>query len=494
MFYIQRLLSAPMRLLMTPLRWISTQLRGVTGGARRITSLPSRLGIRPSKLPLESMRLWFDSLTPQRITKRKRISERAQFSQIHLIQPSNNKRTVLHIGTAIGRRHAQFALKHADGATLTLEFTLADPHEMDAPVRLTFQPRDMRVLVNDIPVIGETYLRSHDTITVGGKRFLYELYAWDKAPIVTRVDAGWATTNGAVRERNEDAIGIYQHARGYLFAIADGVGNGQDGDMISAFSVQYLLAVFAKNIPFDLPWHEVLGTGFQYINSEVRHFAQTALLPTGSTLTAMVIKNWEAHVAHVGDSRLYRMRNGVLDQLTADHVKRLPVEMPTRVAMEGTSIPPLHDILTRAIGKTDTIQPDFLTVGLQPRDRFLLITDGISKRLSLSDIAEATASGRPAQAAAHLVELANELATDDNASVIVIDIVSEAFTDDTWKAVSKDRVFVGNRGWSLRLRRREDPNTVVPLTSGGCLFIIAVLIIVVIVWVILRAGAGITSG
>ncbi len=481
-----RWISNGIRFLIMPLRAISTRFRTSIAGLRSITRPFSRLDIALPKKRGEAVREWVDSLRPQHtVRKRQRISNRAQFSQIHLIHLANDKRVVLHIGTVIGRKMAEFVLNQPNARAITLQFTLIDPSESLIPIRLTCLPNSTKFTVNEIPATGAVYLSSRDTIAVGGEHYLYELYAMDTSPIATRVDAGWATTNGAVRDRNEDAIGLSQNPKGYLFAIADGVGNGQDGDRISAFAIQYLLAVFDKNIAFDLPWRDIFTTGFQYINSEVRYFAQSALLPTGSTLTALAIKNWEAHIAHVGDSRLYRLRNGAFEQLTLDHVKRVAAELPTRYANESPSPAPLHDVLTRAVGKEDAIQPDFLTVALQPGDRFLLVTDGITKRLHPNEMSSMLAQMRVSLVAKQLVELANERGTDDNASVIAVEVLSEAYIEDSWQAVETDRVFVGNRRRSLRLGKREESVTAAPLVSDGCLFVVVILIVIVVIWVLL---------
>ncbi len=473
-----------MRLLspvLMPFRAFSSRLRLLGNAPRALLRPFQQLGRLLPRGQRAAVAAWLDSLRPQRAArKRQRISTRAQFSQIHLVQLATDKRTVLHIGTLIGRKLAEFPLNRPNSPRITLQFTLVDPSESLIPVRLTCLPASTPLLVNEIEASSPVYLSNRDTITVAGERFLYELYAMDSAPVVTRVDAGWATTTGPVRDRNEDAIGVFQHPKGYLFAIADGVGNGQDGDRISAFAVQYLLAVFHKNIELGLSWREIFATAFQYINSEVRYFAQTALLPTGSTLTAVVIKDWEAQVAHVGDSRLYRWRNGVLEQCTVDHVKRVAAELPTRYAYEATSPAPLHDVLTRAIGKEDSMQPDFLTLPLKPGDRLLLVTDGIAKHVLPIEMSTMLSQIPSSHVASKLVELANERGTDDNASAIAIDVVSDAYLEDSWQAVESERVFAGNRYRSLRLGKREESVTSAPLISDGCLFA-AVLVIVIVV-------------
>ena len=485
-------MSNTSRVLTTPFRMVFGRLRATGAGLRALTAPFSRLGIKLPKNQSGSVRLWLESLRPQRRARRRqRISDRAQFSQIHLVNLASSKRVVLHIGTLIGRNGVEFPVHMPNNRPVMLQFTLVDPSESLIPIRLSCVPATTKFRINEIERTGSVYLTTRDTISVGNEHFLYELYALDTAPVATRVDASWATATGTVRDRNEDALGISQHPKGYLFAIADGVGNGQDGDRISAFSVQYLLAVFHKNIALDLAWRDIFAMAYQYINSEVRHYAQTALLPTGSTLTALVIKNWEAHIAHVGDSRLYRLRNGTFEQFTVDHVKRIPAELPTRYANESGTTAPLHDVLTRAIGKEDSIQPEFVSLALQPGDRFLLVTDGITKCLHPNELADMLAHSRLSQVSQQLVELVHERGSDDNASAIAVEIVSEAYLEDTWHAVETDRVFAGNRPRSLRLDKRDTSATATPVISDGCLLIAAVVIVVVVLWLLLGLTLGV---
>ncbi|MBK9745604.1 MAG: protein phosphatase 2C domain-containing protein [Chloroflexi bacterium] len=475
-----------------PFRALSSRLRMFTNLPRTLLRPFGLLRQLVPKAQGAAISQWLDSLRPQRAARRRqRVSSRAQFSQIHLVQLSNSKRTVLHIGTNIGRKTADFPLQLPNREPITLQFTLVDPAESLIPMRLTCLPPKTPLHINEVEAASPAYLSNRDTITVAGQSFLYELYAMDSAPVVTRVDASWATITGPVRDRNEDALGLFQHPKGYLFAIADGVGSGQDGDRISAFSVQYLLAVFHKNVELGLAWRDIFATAYQYINSEVRHFAQTALGPTGSTLTAVVIQDWEAQIAHAGDSRVYRWRNGSFEQCTVDHVKRLPAELPTRFAYEATTPPPLHDVLTRAIGKEDSIQPDFVTLPLRPGDRLLLVTDGLAKHVSSGEMSTMLAQLSISQVAHKLVDLAAERGTDDNASAIAIDVLSEAYLEDSWQAVDSERVYAGHRPRSLRLKKREETQTSAPLISDGCLF--AAVIVFVILGLILLLGLTVTA-
>jgi protein phosphatase len=301
---------------------------------------------------------------------------------------------------------------------------------------------------------------------------------------VTRVDAGWASSVGPVRDSNEDAIGIYQHERAYLFAIADGIGGGQDGDALSQFAIQYLLAAFHKNVKYNLSWLDVLQKAFENINAEVRSYVKRSPTPSGTTLTAVVIKDYIAYVAHVGDSRLYHLHSGTLRQLTADHVRVEMVAQDTEQVKAGAA-PMSRDLLERAIGKSDRIQPDVFEFGLQPGDKLLLCTDGLSDQVNGEELADMMYGMRASRMAAHLTQLANERNSTDNVSALAMEVMTEPYMEDTWKARSRGRVFAGySPMWSMKLRKPPSSNTVVQPQGGGlgCLIVLALILIVGAIW------------
>jgi protein phosphatase len=310
---------------------------------------------------------------------------------------------------------------------------------------------------------------------------------FDRTPVVTRVDASYATSAGPAREDNQDALAIGQHPKAYLFAVADGVGAGQDGDEVSAFAAKYLLTAFYSNAPYDLPWLDILTTAFRHINAEVRAWVARSPNPAGTTLTAAVIQNWNAYIAHVGDSRAYLFRQGVLQQLTQDHMQRQPAELVTVVAMEQHEPPPLRDVLTRAIGKGDSIDPQVFGVPLTPGDKLLLTSDGLTNTISNDEIVTIL-HGNTAYAAELLVRRAIEIDAKDNITAAVVECLADAYVEDVWEAVSSERVFTSPaRGRSLKMRKPGDPITNVNPSPIGCFTIITIILIVLIAyWIIAR--------
>jgi len=439
------------------------------------------LGIRGSptfgkfgKIDLAGWRENLFARDPEKRGKR-RVGQTAQFSQIHLIGRSGS-RYVLHIGTGIGRSSADIALREG-GQSSVLRFDRGDlPLGLDAVHVIPVTQHD--VLHNGAMLKPDAMVKPGDTLNINGQDFTFEMYAWDRVPLITRVNASYATNTGPNRENNEDAIGIYQHAKSYLFALADGVGGGDEGDQVSAYAVQYLLSAFHKNARYTLPWLDVLGKAFTHVNAEVRTFSRRTPKPVGSTLTAVAIKDFQAYIAHVGDSRLLLWRDGAMRQLTTDHVQRMPVEMETRLAFELQEPHPLRDVLTRAIGKNDTMETEFHSLALRPNDILVMMTDGVYDALSASDIVRVMRDFSVSHVADTLVNRSIAAGAKDNVSAVAFEIMQDPFVEDTWTAQTGQRVYAGwQRGWPVKLRRQTDPVTSYPVNGG-----------VTVLWLIATAG------
>jgi serine/threonine protein phosphatase PrpC len=233
-----------------------------------------------------------------------------------------------------------------------------------------------------------------------------------------KVRVGAKTDVGRVRDRNEDAYLI----REPLFAVADGMGGHRGGDVASSMTVD---ALERADLPPDAPLG-VLVAEIKKANQEVlrRGESDQGLRGMGTTLTAFVTDRDRAYVAHVGDSRAYLLRDGALQRLTRDHtlVERMVEE--GRIQPDQARHHPQRSILTRALGVEDEVEVDDLTVDpIQPGDRILLCTDGLSAMVDEAEIDRILREeGDPQAAAERLVEAAIQAGGDDNVTVIVLDI------------------------------------------------------------------------
>jgi serine/threonine protein phosphatase PrpC len=231
-----------------------------------------------------------------------------------------------------------------------------------------------------------------------------------------RASAGFASETGP-RERNEDFAGavfgseLPQPRGDVIAAIADGVGGAKGGRVAAEMAVRGFLDGFC-----DLPeTMEVRRAGARILNSLNNWlYAQGQrdgkLAGMGCTFTALVLRGRVAHVLHVGDTRVYRLRGDRLTCLTIDHVR------------EGTG--ERSNVLTRALGVGTEVPLDYTTQPLARHDRFLLCSDGVHAFLPPEAIAdvlrERCASEDSARA---LVKAALQSGSTDNCTALVVDVV-----------------------------------------------------------------------
>ncbi|MDI3316422.1 MAG: Stp1/IreP family PP2C-type Ser/Thr phosphatase [Bacillota bacterium] len=237
-----------------------------------------------------------------------------------------------------------------------------------------------------------------------------------------RVDA--ASDVGKVRPRNEDAW-VWRRIRTLeLLAVADGLGGHRAGDVASRLALDEL----AKGLDVDgaetgEASRESLLRAVRRANQAVWEAARARAewQGMGTTLTAALVDGDRLTLAHVGDSRAYLWRAGSLRQLTSDH--SLVQALVARGALseeEAEHVPERH-ILTRAVGTSPEVEVDVLEIRLEPGDRLVLATDGLSAALNKEQVAALLAEGgdRPAH---RLVEAANRGGAPDNVTVLVADL------------------------------------------------------------------------
>jgi protein phosphatase len=362
--------------------------------------------------------------------------EAADYSQIHLVHEDH--RRVLHIGAATRSTQASLLLREGSDKPLTLTFRRVNDTQYGAPFTLSISG-ECEAAVNGRTIHGETPIPNNSRLSIDDEDYRVEFLAWQALAFAPRLEVGWYTHRGPVRHLNEDAIGIAKSPYGQFFAVADGVGGGERGDLISEFAIRYMLTVFERNIRYDYDWLDLMRQAFVNINQEVRRFGVQSQALTGTTLTCVILRGWDAFVGHIGDSRLYLVSGGAVTKITHDHVR---VVRRTPIA-EGSPLPAQleRNLLTRAIGKDDVIEPQLTAVRLQPGDHLLLMTDGIGLRVEEDELARLTSTYRPTTLPEHLAVLANERFNADNLSAIHISIKSTN-RRTFWQPEAADRVYV----------------------------------------------------
>jgi PPM family protein phosphatase len=243
----------------------------------------------------------------------------------------------------------------------------------------------------------------------------------ERGPVLGR-SAG-ATDTGRRRRRNEDAYVCEPP----LFAIADGMGGAQAGEVASRLAAAVLEERGLDREPEADAEERVAGL-IREANRRVfqRASEDAATSGMGTTMTVALVDNASGSIAfgHVGDSRAYRVREGELEQLTQDHSLVGELVRSGKISPEEAEVHPQRSVITRALGTEADVDVDTFTSGAEPDDLYLLCSDGLTDMLADDEIL-AQLDGAPALdvAARRLVDAANSRGGEDNITVVVFEMV-----------------------------------------------------------------------
>jgi serine/threonine protein phosphatase PrpC len=235
-----------------------------------------------------------------------------------------------------------------------------------------------------------------------------------------------ATDVGRMRKNNEDSYLISQP----VAAVADGMGGHSAGEVASAIAIEELATLGDRG-----PWEnetaatDDLKQAILRANRRIREMAASdhKLNGMGTTLVALLEDGDMVHVANVGDSRGYLLRQGELSQVTVDHSLVQELVDDGRLSPEDAERHPQRSVITRALGIEPEVEFDQFTYKLQVGDRLLLCSDGLSDVVGTTQIRNVLLRVRsPQKAARQLVTVANEQGGPDNITVIVVDAVDES--------------------------------------------------------------------
>ncbi|WP_374313949.1 PP2C family serine/threonine-protein phosphatase [Microbacterium sp.] len=263
------------------------------------------------------------------------------------------------------------------------------------------------------------------------------------------LDLAWAavTDTGRRREVNQDAV----FAEYPLFVVADGMGGHVGGEIASASTIDRLKAMTESGTVNPHTIEKALARAVKDIASH----PEATDDGTGTTLTGVYLDT-SGDVAHwvtlnIGDSRVYLVRDGAIVQITTDHSVVQELIASGRLSPEEAENHPYGNVITRAVGPSEGVTPDYVRLEVAQGDRFVVCSDGLTKELTDYGIRHfLDANADPAAAATAMLDAALENGGRDNITIIVLDVGSPASTpaagDDAEDAAEEASADEGSAG------------------------------------------------
>lgn len=237
---------------------------------------------------------------------------------------------------------------------------------------------------------------------------------------------------GLVRTENQDSYGIFTSSglnldseRGHLFVVADGMGGHVGGKEASSLAVSTINEIYANSISSNST--SLVKEAIETANKKIFVSSKESEIYNrmGTTCSVFFLKNNLGSIGHVGDSRIYKVENDTVEQLTTDHTKVNELLKEGIITKQEAVDYPAKSILSRALGVNEKVKIDYLeNIRLKEGQIYILCTDGLSN-VSENEFMETVISSEPKDACDKLISLANQRGGKDNATVLVIKIVSK---------------------------------------------------------------------
>lgn len=232
---------------------------------------------------------------------------------------------------------------------------------------------------------------------------------------------------GKVRHRNEDYW--LADLETQLFVVADGMGGRSGGDVASKEAVKHLVKLLYENNSLRLRDNDIYKRHLYQIFSKVNGFVyqksqeKIDLKGMGTTLSFIQFRNKIASVVHVGDSRVYCLRRGILYRLTEDHSLANRLSCLYGLPKESEKVYPYRNILTNSVGCRPYIRPDLREMLCQEKDLFCLCSDGLTNSITEKDMYNILNEDSSLEAKGKsLVSLANVRGGNDNITVVLVQL------------------------------------------------------------------------
>ena len=231
------------------------------------------------------------------------------------------------------------------------------------------------------------------------------------------------TDTGMVRPHNEDNFACQDFGSRSLFVVADGMGGHDAGEIASKIAVKTVCKEVSRHATHNDDLQGLVELVARLANVEVRKEGGLRGSNMGTTLSLVLIDCTTAHIANVGDSRVYWIDNGSITQITEDHSLVAKLVSTGKMTKAEARHHPKSNLLYRTIGTDETVKVDTFTVDLKKGGSLLLCTDGLWGELSDEEIHGICSTEKECEAVcARLLKRANELGGKDNITAVVVKV------------------------------------------------------------------------
>ena len=241
---------------------------------------------------------------------------------------------------------------------------------------------------------------------------------------------GAASDTGRVREHNEDEVRLAEPdssqvaGRGFLAAVADGMGGHERGEVASNLAIETLFATFYDDEASKPSGDQValLKNGFKASNDRIMAESTTVSSSgsMGTTMVAAAVSGTQLTIANVGDSRAYLVRAEAATQITRDHSLVAEQVASGVITADEARTSNYRNVITRALGHRPKVEIDIFEIELLPDDRVILCSDGVHGHVEPDEFAEATLKQGPQESSQALIDLALARGSTDNVTAAVI--------------------------------------------------------------------------
>jgi len=232
------------------------------------------------------------------------------------------------------------------------------------------------------------------------------------------------TDTGLIRDRNEDYFSCKTLEESNLFIVADGMGGHDAGEVASRLAVETVCEEVQEGAKGDYDPEKLLERAVQHANATVIREGLSKGYVMGTTLTLALLRRERAYIASVGDSRIYRIENGSIRQITEDHSLVAKLVSAGKMTKEESRNHPKANLLYRTIGTDDNVKVDTFKVDLKRGDGLLLCTDGLWGEMTDEDIHRVCSEERDlTTACTKLIQAANEKGGKDNITAVMVKLL-----------------------------------------------------------------------